>query len=415
MKIIYLHQYFLTPDMAGGTRSYEMARRLVTYGHEVHIVTTWFDSAAPASSKSWFSRNVDGITVHWLPVPYSNKLGFVHRMLAFFRFALSAGRRAHIIGGDLVFATSTPLTIAIPALYAKWKLRVPMVFEVRDLWPELPIAIGALKNPLLIKLARWLEKCAYRNSTRVVALSPGMADGVTRAGYSRSRVSIIPNSSDLELFDPLVSSPELFRDAYPEIGNGPVVLYPGTLGKINGVSWLAELAEHVYERRPDVRFVVIGDGAERDLIERRARELSVYNKNFFMFPKLPKRTIVSAFSAASVVISLFLDLPEMQANSANKFFDSLASATPIAINYGGWQKDLIEEAGVGIALGPDPQAAAAALISFMSSSDAMATAGGKARQLAVDLFSRDKLAKQLESVLLDAFESDQVSLDRNNK
>src|SRR5690606_7968658 len=133
-----------------------------------------------------------------------------------------------------VFASSTPLTIALPGVYAARPRRVPMVFEVRDLWPQVPIAMGALRNPLARCVARALERFAYRNATRVVALSPGMAEGVVSTGYPAEHVVTIPNSADLELFRPDESRARSFRQRHPELGSGKIVLYAGTLGLANG-------------------------------------------------------------------------------------------------------------------------------------------------------------------------------------
>ncbi len=143
MRIIYLHQYFNTPEMAGGTRSYEMARRLVAAGHRVDLVTTWRDRT---EKKSWFVTEEAGIVVHWLPLPYSNQMNYRQRMKSFIRFAWASSRRAAGFKGDVVFATSTPLTIAFPGLYAAVRRRIPLVFEVRDLWPEVPIAMGVFRS-----------------------------------------------------------------------------------------------------------------------------------------------------------------------------------------------------------------------------------------------------------------------------
>jgi len=159
VKIIYLHQYFNTPDMSGGTRSYEMARRMVAAGHEVQMVTSYRE---PGSNRSeWFKTEEAGIQVHWYPVPYSNHMSFAQRIKAFFSFALAARKKAVELDGDIIFATSTPLTIALPAVSASRKKKIPMVFEVRDLWPEMPIAVGALKNPLMRFAAHKLEHWAY--------------------------------------------------------------------------------------------------------------------------------------------------------------------------------------------------------------------------------------------------------------
>lgn len=402
MRIVYLHQYFNTPDMSGGTRSYEMARRLVAAGHEVHMVTSQRDGQF-VNSGEWVETEEAGIRVHWTPVPYSNCMGYRERIRAFLAFAWRSARRAARLGGDVVFATSTPLTIALPAVYAARKNRIPMVFEVRDLWPELPIAVGALKGFLPVTGARWLERFAYRNAARIVALSPGMKDGVVAAGYPSERVSVIPNSSDLDLFDVGPEAGEAVRQRYDWLGKRPLVVYAGTMGLINGVDYLARVAAVAQNIDPDVRFLVIGSGKQESQVRQVAQELGVFERNFFMLGNVPKREMPGWLSAASIATSLFVDLKEMWANSANKFFDALAAGRPIAINYGGWQADLIRETGAGLVLDPnDVEGAAEDLVRVVRNETWLRDAGAAARALARERFDRDKLAAQLEQVLVDA-------------
>lgn len=397
MKIVYLHQYFNTPSMSGGTRSYEMAKRFVSAGHEVHIITS---STGDGARSRWSTENIDGIQVHWTPIPYSNRMSFLRRVKAFADFAMKSTTKAVAIGGDIIFATSTPLTIALPAVVASRRLRVPMVFEVRDLWPELPIAIGALRSPVAIAAAKWLERLAYRNAERIVALSPGMAEGITAAGYDASRVHIIPNSCDLKLFSSSKADrDEWFRAQHPELGDGPIILYAGTLGKINGVGYLADVATHLAQLHPKARCVVIGGGAEEELVREKARRLGVLNKNFFMYEPVKKIELVEAFREAAVSLSLFIDLPEMEHNSANKFFDTLASGTAIAINYSGWQAHLIDEYKCGIHLGRDPKSSALKLSDALKDDELLKELGCNSLRLAREKFDRDALALELLAVL----------------
>ncbi|NVK42622.1 MAG: glycosyltransferase family 4 protein [Oceanospirillaceae bacterium] len=400
MKIIYLHQYFNTPSMTGGTRSYEMARRLVENGHEVHMITSWRDKT---DKKDWFITNEKGINVYWFPVPYSNRLKYKDRIRAFVSFAWKAAYKATEISADVVFATSTPLTIALPALFASRRHKIPMVFEVRDLWPELPVAIGALKNPVAIKVARWLEGFAYHNSTRIVALSPGMAQGIVEAGYPSDKVTVIPNSCDIELFDPVASDAQYFRRQHPDISDGPIVLYSGAFGKINGLSYMVRMASVALKAGSNLNFVAIGKGIEEELIRREAIQNGVLGENFHILQPVPKEEMKNVLAAADVALSLFIDLPEMWANSANKFFDAIASGTPVAINYRGWQCDLLEETSAGIVLPPDsPEQASQELVKFISDKVRLTDAGRAARQLAIESFDRNVLAKKLERVLIDA-------------
>jgi len=403
MRILYLHQYFNTPAMSGGTRSYEMARRLVAWGHEVHLLTS--QRNPDRIGQGWFQTDESGIHVHWLSVPYANTMSYRDRIRAFFKFALGAARKAAALPADIVFATSTPLTIALPAVYAARRHKVPMVFEVRDLWPELPIAVGALRGKPVIWAARWLERWAYRNSARIVALSPGMKAGIVRTGYPVEKVQVIPNSADLEFFTVPLTAGQEFRQRFEWLRDRPLIVYTGTLGLINGVDYLARLAATMHSQMPEARFVVVGEGKEKAKICQIARDLDVLDQNFFVFDALPKAEIPVVLAAADIATSTVIDLQTLWANSANKFFDALASGTPVAINYRGWQAELLEETGAGLVLDvQNVEYAAADLVAALRDPSWLARAGKAARNLAEERFSRDQLARQLEAVLLNAVE-----------
>jgi glycosyltransferase involved in cell wall biosynthesis len=398
MRIIYLHQYFNTPESSGSTRSFEVGRRLVAAGHRVDIVTSWRE---PTTRKGWFTTDESGMRVHWLPVRYSNRMSYIARMGAFFKFAVCAAMRARRIDGDVVLATSTPLTIAIPAVYAARRRGIPMVFEVRDLWPDLPIAIGALKNPILRGAARSLERFSYSNSAAVIALSPGMAEGIVRAGYPRERVVIVPNGSDLELFRRDTSRGLAFRRRMG-IDDGKILVgYLGTLGRINGVSYLVRIAAAL---KGDARFVflVMGDGQEHEQIAALAHAEHVLDRNFLMHPKIAKSQVPAVLSAVDIATSLFLPIPEMESNSANKFFDALAAGCCVGINYGGWHAQLLQGAGAGIRLDSDTRRAAAQLQALADEPGRIKSAGLNARLLAEESFSRDVLAAKVQAVLTGA-------------
>lgn len=403
MKIIYLHQYFNTPKMSGGTRSYEMARRMAAAGHEVHMVTSVRN--ANHQDDVWFETVEAGINVHWFPVPYSNDMSFLQRIRAFISFARAARNKALELDADIIFATSTPLTIALPAVPAARKKKIPMVFEVRDLWPEMPIAIGALKNPILRFAAHQLEHWAYKNSTAVVALSPGMKKGVVTTGYPEAKVAVIPNSSDNHEFTFNLSDAEKFRSERNWLGDKPLLVYTGTFGKVNGVSYMVDLAKELLDRGSDVRILLVGAGAERDIVKQAAEAAGVYQVNLFIEDPLPKKDIPALLSAATMASALFIDLPEMRPNSANKFFDALASGTPILLNYGGWMHDLVNKHECGLAMWQQSiQSVAEQLDKQIHDQAWLDMAGSAARKLAEKYFDRDLLANQLISVLEAAVE-----------
>jgi len=395
MKIIYLHQYFTTPEMAGGTRSYEMARRLVNKGHEVHVVTSWRE-------KTGFLAYTypEGIHVHWVHIPYSNEMPYMRRILAFVKYCIWAGIKCFRLKGDLVFATSTPLTVAIPGVICGKLQRIPLVFEVRDLWPALPIAMGAIKSKFLMGFTRRLERWAYLNSEVVVALSPGMKEGVVEAGISSDRVVVIPNSCDLNIFDVPIERGLKFRSSRLWLQDRPLIIYTGTFGRINGVGYMVALAKELLKIAPDIRILLIGGGYDLLSITRAAESAGVLNVNLFIEPAMPKSEIAGALSAATISSSLFIDLPEMRVNSANKFFDSLASSTPIIINYCGWQKTILERFDCGICSWDMSYEKAALLIKNRLSDNVwLLNASLSAKNVAQEFFSRDELATRLELIL----------------
>jgi glycosyltransferase involved in cell wall biosynthesis len=399
MRIVYLHQYFITPQMAGGSRSYEMARRLVAAGHEVHMVTS---DQAGAGTGRWTQSIEAGIQVHWADVPYRNDMPYRDRIAAFLRFAWMATTKARQLRGDVVFATSTPLTIAIPAVRAARHCRIPMVFEVRDLWPAVPIAIGALSNPVLKWAARRLERYAYANASRIVALAPGMRDEIIATGVPADRVTVIPNGSDLDIFSGMQGSPDP-RSTHEWLGDRPLVVFTGTFGLVNGMDYLVRIAAATARTDPEVRFVAVGDGREFPRTMELARELGVLDSNLFLMGKLPKLETAAWVRVADMTIALFTG-PEIVWRDAvqNKFFDSLAAGTPVANNFAGWQARVAEEAGAGIILSAtNTDAASADLVHRLRDDAWLRRAGEAARTLAVTRFNRDDLAGRLQRLLED--------------
>src|SRR5690606_38032451 len=193
---IYIHQYFHTPNEAGGTRSYWISQELIKNGHTVTMLTT-----SKTIKGNIEKGKVDGINVIYLKVNYSQKMSILRRLLSFVNFMLKstliAFKEKNV---DLVISTSTPLTVGFPALVLKKLKNIPYVFEVRDLWPEVPIQMGGLKNKISIKMALWFEKSIYKNASHIITLSPGMQEGVIARNIPKEKTSMIPNMSKIEEF-----------------------------------------------------------------------------------------------------------------------------------------------------------------------------------------------------------------------
>ncbi|EIY9461356.1 glycosyltransferase family 4 protein [Vibrio vulnificus] len=343
MKLTYLHQYFKKPTMNGGVRSYEFAKRLSESGHDVIVVT----SDSENSFRGWKIEKVDGFEVHWISVKYDNNFGFLMRMHAFIKFLVLSSIHICKIDSDKLFATSTPLTVAIPALIYKFLRRQPYVFEVRDVWPEVPIALGVLKSKFLISPALLLERLAYKYAESVIALSPDMASSINNR-FDNVNVTIIPNASDCHLFNKPVVEDD-FSNRLDEIKNMHefVVFYTGALGFVNNLRYLVDLSYHSCGK---VGFVIIGSGREKVELESYAREREVLGKTLYMLPSVSKEQLSTVHTKFHMAVSTVLPIPELYANSANKVFDAFASGTPLLINHGGWLSELINREHCGLVL-----------------------------------------------------------------
>lgn len=385
--------------MTGSTRSYEFSKRLVKKGHKVSVITTWRESRR---ERKFCITNEDGIEVHWIPVEYSNHLGFLKRIVAFIKFAISASYQASLIKADIIFATSTPLTVSIPAMFASRKNNLPFIFEVRDLWPEIPIAIGVLRNPLLIYLARKLEKLAYNRASAIVALSPGMKDGIVEVGIPENKVSVIPNGSDTDFFGIDDSGRDELRKHIGLNESDSLILYAGTLGKINGVKYMVQLAAAV-KAVSNIKFLIVGDGKEFNEVVEYAKELGCYEENMFLWNSVPKQEMPKILSAADISVSLTIPIIELEANSANKVFDAFAAGRCVAVNHGGWIKELIEVERCGFFLPQDIGLARETLLEWTQDQEKLRSAGNRARLLAEKSFARDLLADQLEEVFVNTY------------
>jgi glycosyltransferase involved in cell wall biosynthesis len=404
-KLIYLHQYFNLPTNPGGTRSWELSRRLVRDGWHVVMVTRRKPQSTLDAWQQYLEKELADCSgrfeLRLVGAAYGNEMSFKRRILAFLQFALKSSwvvlKERDV---SLVFATSTPLTIALPAILRKWIWGTKFVFEVRDLWPEMPIAVGALKSPIARGLARFLERLTYSQASQVIGLSPGMCEGIVSAGKPARLVHEVPNSSDLDRFDVPASLGEEFRAQHPEIGDRPLVTYAGTFGLVNKVGYLVRVASEMKRIAPEVCFLTVGGGAEFESVKLLAQELGVWEENYFQWPSLKKEQMPALFSAADVSAVLFAPIKEMEKNSSNKFFDSLAAGRPVALNYGGWMKDLVEASGAGVYLDAfDHKVAAHSLAELLSDPARLKSSSEAAQQLARQKFDRELLYRKLREVL----------------
>lgn len=391
MKILYIHQYFLTPQEPGGTRSYWIAKELIKNGHQVIMLTS------STKFKEKIKRiQVEGIDVIYLKEEYSQNMSIYRRLKAFVNFMCKSSLiGAKEKGIDMVIATSTPLTIGIPALFLKFLKKIPYVFEVRDLWPEVPIQMGAIRNPMLIKVTRYLEKKIYKNAIHVIALSPGMQDGVLKY-IPTQKTTMIPNMAKIDEFWPREKNQQLMLRLGLKIDSFKMVHF-GSLGVANGADTIIESAKLLKDRQ-DIEFLFVGGGSTEESLMQVVIENKLTNVKFLgKFPMFEVSEIVN-FSDVSMVS--FMDLPILYTNSPNKLFDSLSAGKPIIVNSAGWTKDLVEANQCGYYVSPQkPKELAELLMNLKNDTEVLETMGKNSRVLAETLYDKSILAKEFVNVI----------------
>lgn len=349
MKLIYLHQYFKFPNEKGGTRSYDLATSFVQRGYKVTVVTSTSDEKHK-TKRRWEVIQREGIEINYIYLPYGNHQSYIQRVLVFFNFLWFSSFRLLKIKADVVLATSTPLTIGIPALIKKWFSNTPFIFEVRDVWPEAVIAIGAVRNKWMQKLLYRLERGIYKHAAAIVTLSTDMRKSVVGRypEFAKKSAIVIENIAEVNRFQNSAEKADLNNI----IGIEPrfSVLYAGTFGRVNGVHKLVELAEKTISLDPSLVYILMGAGSEREGVKQLARDRGVLNKNLFILDPVSKGELPLLYSSVSMGSSFVIDVKELWANSANKFFDTLAASKPILINHEGWQADTIRSRNVGYVL-----------------------------------------------------------------
>ncbi|MEA3227410.1 MAG: glycosyltransferase family 4 protein [Planctomycetota bacterium] len=391
-----------------GTRSYEFARHLVNKGHRVTMITSGLANRefAVSNGKQYAEFEADGISVIAIPAAYNDpQLGTgmsgCRRMLKFYQFARLAARVGRELPKpDVVFATHTPLTVGLAGLDLGRYFDVPFVFEVRDLWPEALVNVGALNNPLAVWWLRRMAKKIYAGARHIVALSPGMKEGIVRTGVPDGKVTVIPNAGDLDLFRPDVDGSAQRKRL--GLGDRFAAIYFGAMGLANGLDYVIEAARILAERGKDnIVLVLHGGGGKRAELENMSHEYKL--KNVVFSDLVPDKSEVARIVAGCDVCMTIYRAAKEHTWSPNKMFDALAAGKPVLINVPGWLGETIENNNCGRSVDPrDPLALADALEELAANPELCREMGDNARTLAQREFARDKLADRLESVLTEA-------------
>lgn len=373
-----------------------MARSAVSRGHQVTMVCGGDVRSGldlPEVKPGLRRGNLEGIEIFQFVLPYSNQLSLTQRAQVFLKYAMRSVGLAMRLDYDVLFATSTPLTAGIPGIVMKLiRRRKKFVFEVRDLWPELPKAMGVVTNPLILWGMSVLEWASYRSADGCIGLAPGIVDGIRRRARKDLPTAMAPNGCDLELFAP--GKRENLN--LPGINPGDfVAVFSGAHGIANGLDAVLDAAIVLQKRGTrGIKILLIGDGNQKAALRDRAMRESLENVVFHNL--LPKRRLAEVIGAVDCGMQILANIPAFYfGTSPNKFFDYIAAGRPVLINYPGWLAKLVTDHECGIATPPDdPNSFADALERMANSPELCMIMGQKSRQLAETEFARSTLAKQ---------------------
>jgi len=403
MRILYLSQYFPPEVGATQTRAYEMARYLVSAGHSVTMLTEIPNHPSgiipPEYRGKLYERTgLEGIDVIRVWVYASPEKTFARRMLFYLSYMVNAALAGLILargGYDVVYATSPPLFVGGAALALSTLRRLPLVFEVRDLWPESAVALGELRNPRAVMLAGKLEEMCYNRARRIVVVTHGIRRRLEERGWG-PKVALIPNGAHTELFRPDAEAGERLRAELGLRGKF-LVLYAGIHGLAQGLETVVEAAGQLQEAS-NIHFLFVGNGPKKaDLLAMKDR---MNLTNVTMLAERPRSEMPAFLSAADVALVPLRKLDLFQGAVPSKLFDAWACGCSVILSIAGEAQQVMRRADAGVSIEPeDATQMAQAILQLKDDPDRLHRYQQNARQFVQAHYSRQRLAVQLEQLL----------------
>lgn len=406
VRIAYLSHYFPPESNAPAARVHELSRALVRAGHEVHVVTGQPNHPRgviyPGYRGGEYRRDlVDGIDVHRVPTLASASRGVLERGLGY--AALPAMQvalgRARVPAVDVVLATSPQILTGLAGLALARLRRVPFALEVRDLWPEGIVAVGALRagHPIVRALEQ-VERLLYRNAAGIVSVTDSFVDHFVERGVPRGRIAVVKNGIDAALFDP-AAAPAPLRAQLGIPDGALILLYCGTIGMAQDVGLLARAAA-IAPPGLDLHVIVVGDGVERARLADEVAALGV-GARVHLLPAVPRRDVPGLLAAADVCAVVLRDDPTFAGYLPSKIFEIMAMQRPILLGVRGEAQRLVEGAGAGLGFAPgDPRDLLARLTELAAlGPDGRAAMGRRARHHVLAHHDRDRQAADLARFL----------------
>jgi glycosyltransferase involved in cell wall biosynthesis len=393
MKVIYFHPHFSTPHGFAGGRSYQMAQRLLGHGHQVTMVcgrcSDGHTGLTQAFSGGLRSGEVDGIEVIEFELPLPQEAGPLKRAHANIRFLIGCLKLALTGTYDVLVAVSSPFPTVTPGIFARWLRGKPFVLELHGLWPELPQALGTVRQPVLLWLMGVFERIAYRSADRLIGLSPGIVRGIRERGISDDCIAMIPNAIGLEVLQGDVQAwrPEQVKDT------DVMAVFAGDHDQAHGLDVVLGAAAELKRRhRGDIKLVLVGRGKLKGRLQEQAARQGLDNVVFL--DPMSRFRLAGLLASAQVGMHIQEDVPALYFGTGpSAFFDHLSAGIPVLCNCPGWLAEILSRNQCGFVVPPkDAKALANTLVKAADHRQVLKTMGQNARRLAQTHFRSDALA-----------------------
>jgi colanic acid biosynthesis glycosyl transferase WcaI len=404
MRILYLSQYFPPEAGATQTRAYEMARNLLRLGHAVTMIAEVPNHPSgiipPAYRGKLVERSqLEGIEVIRVWVKASPIKSFRNRMLFYLSYMAGASLAGLLLAHgryDLIYASSPPLFVGAAALALSALRRIPMLFEVRDLWPESAVALGELSNPRAVAWATRLEEACYRRARVIIVVTEGIRRRLLQRGLVGDKVHLIPNGANVDLFH---FDPGARRRVRQELSLGEkfVAIYAGIHGVAQGLETMVEAARRL-QADSQIHFLLVGDGPKKAELVELVRQYKLANVT--LLDEQPRPAIPALLSAADAAVIPLRKLEIFKGALPSKMFDSWACERPVLLSVDGEARQVMEAARGGVFVEPeDPQALAQAILELRRQPELRQQMGSRGRSFTERHYSRRAQAEQLAGIM----------------
>lgn len=398
MKILFISQYY-PPEMGAlASRASELCKAWSDAGNDVSVLTAFPNYPSGIIPKEyrglkWKTERVNGVNIVRTYIYAGHYKGKLNRVLNYMSFLFSGifwGRK-HVEKPDVIIASSPPILVPFIGYFLSKIKNSPLVFEVRDLWPESIIQISDVDNRLIIGILKKLEMFLYQKAQMIIVVTESFKSFITKLGIESDKIKIVKNGVDLELYDP--NKIDVFPESIAHLKKKFIVSYIGNHGMAQGLNTIIQVAIK-YAEKSNIHFLFVGDGAEKPQLEQKSRELNLSNVTFT--GQIDKQEMPGYYAASSVILVPLRNLPLFQTVIPSKIFEIMAMEKPIVLSVPGEVKNIVvNDAKAGLYAEPENiDDICDAILELFNSSEKRAEMGRNGRKFVEKYYSRIKLAEK---------------------